>query len=162
MRRFSPYLLGAALAVASAGCATTSTAGSPARSTPRLDEARAGRPALVSLWATWCEACSSEFGALNRLDARARAHGAVVLGVAVGETAPDVATFARARGLRYMQVADPSFEITDALGERRVPTTLVVDRAGRVVFRGGALDEEALRAFERVEAGDRATTAASP
>ena len=64
----------------------------------RLDEIARGRPALVSLWATWCEACAREF---------------------------------------------------DALGQNRVPATVVLDREGRVVFRGGVFDEAALAAFRR-------------
>jgi hypothetical protein len=31
-----------------------------------------------------------------------------------------------------------------------VPTTLVVDRGGAIVFRGAALDDAALRAFDGV------------
>lgn len=117
------------------------------RQTTALAEALGGRPALVSLWATWCEACAKEFDSLNRLDARAKEHGAIVLGVAVGEPRDRVAEFVAARGLRYAQLVDEDFKLADALGERSVPATLVVDRAGHVVFVGGALDERALAAF---------------
>lgn len=106
-----------------------------------------GRPALVSLWATWCEACTTELDALNRLDARAKERGALVVGVAIGEPRERVAEFVATRGLNYAQLVDEDFHFADALGERRVPTTLVVDRAGRVVYVGGALDEGALAAF---------------
>ena len=41
----------------------------------RLDEVARGRPALVSLWATWCEPCAREFDALAAL-ARGDARGA--------------------------------------------------------------------------------------
>ena len=39
--------------------------------------------------------------------------------------------------------------LADALGQRRVPATLVVDRSGRVVYRGEALDEGSLAAFRK-------------
>jgi peroxiredoxin len=116
-----------------------------------LGAARAGRPALVSFWATWCDACAAEFGALNRLDTDARRRRGVVIGIAVGESPEKVAEFVRGRGLRYAQIVDEDFKLADALGERRVPATLVIDRAGRVVFRGGSLDEQALHAFEVAE-----------
>jgi peroxiredoxin len=107
-----------------------------------------GRVAVVSFWATWCDVCVSEIDALARLQSQADARSdAVVVGVAVGETRETVAAFARKRGLRYAQVVDEDFRLADALGEQRVPTTLVIDRGGRIVFRGGALDSAGLAAF---------------
>lgn len=113
----------------------------------RLEEAAAGKPALVSFWASWCESCLSEMDALNRLDDRARAGGGVVIGVAVGEAREKAGDFARLHGLRYLQLADEQMALADALGQKRLPATIVLDRRGRVVFTGAALDERALAAF---------------
>jgi peroxiredoxin len=99
------------------------------------------------LWATWCEACVAEFDALGRLSARAESRGATVIAVAVGEPHEKVAAFAKWRGLKYAQLVDEDFHFADALGQRRVPATLIVDRAGRVTYAGGALDEPALAAL---------------
>jgi peroxiredoxin len=110
-----------------------------------------GRAALVSFWATWCDACYAEMDALNRLSAQANARsGAVVVGVAVGEDRLKVADFARSRGLMYPLLVDSDFALSDGLGERRVPSTLVVDRSGHIAYRGGALDAAALEAFRNV------------
>jgi hypothetical protein len=70
------------------------------------------------------------------------------LAVAVGEPRAQVAQFVRWRDLQYPQLVDENFVLPDALGARRVPTTLVVDRGGRVVYTGGALDAPALSAFQ--------------
>ncbi len=107
-----------------------------------------GRVAVVSLWATWCDACLGEIDALGRLHALAAARGdAIVVGVAVGESRETVAAFAQKRRVVYAEFVDEGFHLADALGEPRVPTTLVVDRAGRIIFRGGALDSAGLAAF---------------
>ena len=107
-----------------------------------------GRVALVSLWATWCAACDREVDALNRLADRTASRGdALVVGVAVGESKETVGAFVRRRGLRYPQLLDEEFHLADALGERDVPATLVVDRTGRIVHRGEALDAAARAAF---------------
>jgi peroxiredoxin len=150
-----------AIAVIALVACSPAPRGPAARSTPelagqsraaaQLEAARGSRPALVSLWATWCEACRTEFGALNRLDAEARDRGALVVGVAVGERADVAGRFAEAHGLRYAQIADEDFVLSDALGERRIPAILVLDRTGRIVYRGGALDDAALRAFRAVQ-----------
>jgi peroxiredoxin len=114
----------------------------------RLQALVGGRVALVTLWATWCDACAAEFDALERLDARARQSGAVVLGVAVGEPHSTVAHFVAGHRLTYASLVDEEFRLADALGQKAVPTTLVIDRAGRVVYTGGALDRHALDALQ--------------
>jgi peroxiredoxin len=115
----------------------------------RMSEALGGRIGLVSLWATWCETCRDELGALSRLAERAGARGAVVLAVAIGEKRETVQAFVAAHGLQYTQLVDENFHFADSLGARRVPTTLVIDRAGRIRYLGGALDDEALAALRR-------------
>lgn len=107
-----------------------------------------GRVAVLSLWATWCDACVDEISALERLDAQAHARDdALVVGIAVGESRETVAEFAQKHRLPQQQLVDERFELADALGQERVPATLVVDHAGRIVYRGGALDPAGLAAF---------------
>jgi peroxiredoxin len=113
----------------------------------RLEKAIEGKVALVAVWATWCEACAGEFEALGRLAERAGAHGGVVMAVAVGEKRSAVAEFVGRRGLRYPQLVDEDFRLADALGQSRVPATLVIDRDGRIIYTGGTLDENALQAM---------------
>lgn len=150
------------------GCATAAPApgappnGSAAQSLPpvelttldgrttHLADVAAGRPALVSLWATWCEACVGELDDLVRLDAATRTIGAVVIAVSVGEPRGRVADFVRRRGLPYAQLVDEEFHLADALGQTRVPATLVLDRDGRIAYRGAAFDEGALAALRRL------------
>lgn len=113
----------------------------------RVTQALGGKIGVVSLWATWCEACREELDALNRLHERAGSRGAVVLAIAVGEKRAKVASFVREHALSYAQLVDEDYKLADALGARRVPATLVVDRDGRILFSGGALDAEAIAAL---------------
>jgi peroxiredoxin len=118
---------------------------------------------VISLWATWCEACVREIDSLERLSAQASARGdSVVVGVAVGQARDTVASFARERRLAYEQLVDEDFHLADALAEPRVPATLVVDRAERVVFRGGALDATGLAALHRALRHSPASSAIAP
>jgi len=112
-----------------------------------LRSALGGKPALVSLWAPWCAPCLREQPALERLARAAQACGGAVVAVAVGETPETVAIFARSRGLTFRQLADDRFTLADALGRRRIPALIVLDRAGRVVFSGEALDTNATAAL---------------
>jgi peroxiredoxin len=122
----------------------------PERSPANLATTVQGHPALVSFWASWCTACTDEFPALNRLSTVASQHGAMVVGVAVGDSSDTVREIARREQLRYTLFVDSEFKLADALGQRNVPATIVVDRDGRIVYAGGALDERALSEFRRV------------
>ena len=96
---------------------------------------------------------------------RVQGSGGVVIGVAVGEPREKAAAFAREHSLRYAQLVDEDLELADALGQKRLPATLVLDRAGRVVLSGGALDERALSAFRaalRHQAGTARVVLAPP
>jgi len=114
-----------------------------------LPAALGGRPALVSLWATWCEACATEFEPLRRLHEGVGGRGGEVVGLSVGEPAEKVRAVVQERRLPWRQFVDPEFRFADALGQKQVPTTLVVNAAGEVAFVGGALDEAALAALRR-------------
>jgi thiol-disulfide isomerase/thioredoxin len=108
-----------------------------------------GRPSLVSFWAPWCEPCVRELPVLEKLSRAVAPCGGAVVGVAVGEKPASIATYTRARALTYPQLTDEPFDLADALGQRRIPATVVFDRAGRVVFTGEALDARATAALAR-------------
>ncbi|HXJ19228.1 MAG TPA: redoxin domain-containing protein [Polyangia bacterium] len=167
-RRGSPVhiLLGLAAVVAIAGCGDAARRGtrpsaavsakldwqriplSDLRSRPvTLAQVLGGHPALVNLWAPWCARCKVELADLDRL-ARRLEGCAVVVGVAVGEDATHTADFVSERGLGYTQVVDESFHLADALGQSRVPTTLIVDRDGAIVHVGPEADGAAVGALE--------------
>jgi peroxiredoxin len=147
------------LSLVLASCATAPAAPAPRTDLPTIElltlegqrmplkTALEGRVALVAVWATWCQACATEFEALARLSERAGARGAVVVAVAVGEKRSAVAEFVSRRGLRYLHLVDEDFRLADALGQSRVPATLVIDRDGRIIYNGGTLDESALQAL---------------
>jgi thiol-disulfide isomerase/thioredoxin len=114
-----------------------------------LGAALGHRPTLVSFWAPWCEPCVRELPELERLSRAVAPCGAAVVGVAVGERPQVIADFARARRLTYPQFTDEPFRLADALGQRRIPATVVFDGAARVVFTGDALDARATAALAR-------------
>lgn len=90
-------------------------------------------PAVLNLWATWCDPCRAEAPLFQRL----HASGAKVrvLGVDSQDSGPDAALwFAIDRKLHYPNVYDAAGRLAVAArAGKGLPVTLFVDRAGRVV-----------------------------
>jgi cytochrome c biogenesis protein CcmG, thiol:disulfide interchange protein DsbE len=117
-----------------------------------LKEALGGSVAVIDLWATWCTACEQERPKLERLHAAYASQGLRVIGLDVGETPNVVAAYLAENRVSYPIYLDPDFQLADALGEKRLPAILVVDRAGRIVHRSATLDAETL-AIIKLELG---------
>jgi len=107
-----------------------------------------GKVAVVELWTTWCVPCRRTIPELERLARERSEDGLVVVGVNVGEERGRALKLLRSLGASYPQYLDPDYRFTDALGARGIPTIVVLDRAGRLVDFGAALDPERLRRIE--------------
>ncbi len=92
----------------------------------------AGRGLVVNLWATWCVPCVAEMPALAALAARL-GEGALVLPLSSDHGgAAAVRAFYAAHGIATLPVwLDPGGLAARAWGARGIPTTLILDRAGR-------------------------------
>jgi peroxiredoxin len=91
-----------------------------------------GKVVLVNFWATWCAPCVEEMPALARLRARLAPRGFEVLAVNQGEMPARVTAFTERTGLDLTVLLDREKAVAKAWQVRALPTTFVVDRAGRI------------------------------
>ena len=126
----------------------------PAPDTPFLDgEGRSrsladfrGKVVLLNLWATWCGPCVAEMPALDRLQAALGGADFEVVALSQDRQGLAVVTpFDQKQGItRLAAYADARGAMADALEEKVLPVSLLIDRAGRIVGRlVGAADWEA-------------------
>jgi thiol-disulfide isomerase/thioredoxin len=100
-------------------------------------EALRGRVVLVNVWATWCGPCRAEMPLLERMYARHRARGLVVLGLSVDHAPDAVRAYLRARGVTYpVAVVGPGGGGPSGVAAfgavRGYPTSFLLDRDGVV------------------------------
>lgn len=99
-----------------------------------------GRVLILDAWASYCPSCRQSFPKLSRL---AASHPkVVVVGVSVDEDDAVVDAFLREVPVVFPIARDPQQTIgSGPLAVTRLPTLLVVDRQGRVRFRGDPMAE---------------------
>ncbi|MDQ2830693.1 MAG: TlpA family protein disulfide reductase [Chloroflexota bacterium] len=94
-----------------------------------------GRPVALVFLATWCEGCRVEMPALVGSARALERRGLVLLGVdAVGEDRASIVRFARAYHAPFPVLRDDTSGAMTTFAVRALPTTVVVDGAGRIVL----------------------------
>ncbi|HWO20959.1 MAG TPA: TlpA disulfide reductase family protein [Kofleriaceae bacterium] len=108
---------------------------------PWTSSSAAGRVLVIDVWATYCKPCRKAFPKLGQL-AAAYPETAVVVGVSVDEEDGVVEDFLREVPAAFLIARDPERTVQSGpLKLSKLPTLLVVDRRGRVRYRGEAMAE---------------------
>ncbi|MGZ5477576.1 MAG: TlpA disulfide reductase family protein, partial [Thermoanaerobaculia bacterium] len=95
-----------------------------------------GNVVLLNLWATWCGPCRYEIPELEKLHAKYAQRGFKVVGVSLDEGgAADVSPFLAEQKIGYPIVLDPTGKLAIMLRTSVIPTSILVDRAGRVIWK---------------------------
>lgn len=109
----------------------------PALELPFLDQKPdlKGKALIVEFWATWCEPCRESMPALNEVYKTYKEKGLEIVGV----TKDDEATlrgFMREVPVKFPIALDPTSSLAGQLGITVIPHTLIVNRAGKIVWEG--------------------------
>jgi peroxiredoxin len=100
---------------------------------------------VLNLWATWCSPCRFEIPELQRIHDAYAARGFEVIGVSVDEGDVDsVKSFITDHKMTYPQVLDPQGKLANILETSVLPTTVILDRNGKILW----------KKFGQIEAND--------
>ncbi|MEF2975607.1 TlpA family protein disulfide reductase [Subtercola sp. YIM 133946] len=98
-----------------------------------------GQVLVLNFWYAGCAPCRAEAPALETLNSKYTGNGATFLGVNVRDQAQTAIAFDTSFGLTYSSVIDTDGAVQLALSGQvapnAVPTTLVIDKQGRVAAR---------------------------
>ena len=88
---------------------------------------------LLNFWATWCPPCIEEMPSMQRLSEELSVEGLALVAVNMQETRDAVQPFVEELGLTFEILLDRRGGTGQAYGVRGLPTTVLLDREGRVL-----------------------------
>jgi thiol-disulfide isomerase/thioredoxin len=118
-----------------------------------------GNVVFLNVWATWCGPCRFETPELQALQNQYAASGLKVIGVSVDEGDDEaVKTFVAEQKITYPIAVDPEGRIATLVQTTVLPTSLLIDRNGKIVWRqiGAIMPNDAkLKAAVEKAVGDK-------
>ncbi|WP_051711939.1 TlpA family protein disulfide reductase [Spirillospora albida] len=97
-----------------------------------------GKVTVVNFWASWCAPCRGEAPSLEQVHQDNKAHGVEFLGVNFKDSKDNAKAFERSFKVTYPSLFDADGRVTlafRAVPPSAIPSTLVLDRDGRVAAR---------------------------
>ncbi len=111
------------------------------------NEALAGKPALIQLWATWCGYCRKDQPIVEKLANEFRDKGLVVVAVNVGEARQKVEAYLKENprpGVKHVLTEDTS--LPGLIAPQGFPFYVLLDKDGKVAgVQAGSGGEPSLR-----------------
>lgn len=110
----------------------------------------AGDIVVVDFWATWCTPCRAQARILEMVHAEWQGRGVQFLAVDIAEDRATVESFVADNPFPYPVLLDTEDELAARLGLLALPTVMVVDRQGEIVYlEAGLVDRPALEEILR-------------
>jgi peroxiredoxin len=93
-------------------------------------------PTVLNVWATWCTSCREEMAALDSLRVEGASRGVRVIAISVDEGSLEhVKRFAATNSLGMTVGHDPANAISQSYAVMGVPTTFIIGRDGKLLWR---------------------------
>jgi len=91
-----------------------------------------GQVVMINFWASWCGPCRQEFPALDQIYAKYKPMGFTLVAINVESEKADAERFLGATPVSFPILFDPDNKVSGSYGVNAMPTTVLVDRQGRV------------------------------
>ena len=100
------------------------------------------KPVLMVFWATWCAVCEEEVPVINRMHSEPPTSGNLqILALDFMESEKKVNAFISSKKVAYPVLLDRRGKVARKYRVVGIPTYILIDRKGKVVYRGHDLSE---------------------
>jgi peroxiredoxin len=100
---------------------------------------------LLVFWATWCPECKAAIPEINTIHAGPFGGKLEVFGVDYRESREKVLAAVKARDIRYPVLLDERGQVARSYGVIGIPTYVLIDRHGKIVYRDHVLPGDLAR-----------------
>jgi cytochrome c biogenesis protein CcmG/thiol:disulfide interchange protein DsbE len=91
-----------------------------------------GKPVVLNFWASWCAPCREEIPFFEYTWKEYKEKGVVFIGIDVMDEKGVAQKFIEAFDITYVNLHDPSGEVSNAYGVVALPATFFIDREGKI------------------------------
>lgn len=103
---------------------------------------------LVDFWASWCGPCRQSFPWMSTMSERYGPQGLVVVAINLDKERWQADKFLRELSPPFIVAFDPNGKTAEAFDVQAMPSSFLVDRAGRLVYSHKGFDRKDADAFE--------------
>lgn len=107
-----------------------------------LSSYKGKNPVILLFWTTWCPFCREELNILNKKYPQLAKEGWEVLGINIEESPSIVGVFLKKRPLAFKVLLDTDAQVTYSYDILGVPTFILVNKEGFVVFKDNYFPED--------------------
>ncbi len=110
------------------------------------------KPVMLIFWASWCPNCKTEVPKVNALVKKYQGKGMEFIGINVGHNDSEgkARRFMDKTGMTYPVIFDNKGKISRQYGIQGVPTILVADKKGVIVFKNYGVPEITDEKFQQL------------
>jgi len=113
-----------------------------------------GKIVFLNFWATWCPTCVVEMPSMEKLHRKLNDQDFALVTISIQDSAAEVQRFFKQNQLTFTALLDTIGKTIPEFAIRAIPTTLILDKSGRIVGRVMGMREwdsrESIALFEQL------------
>jgi thiol-disulfide isomerase/thioredoxin len=101
-----------------------------------------GKYVLLDFWASWCMPCLASVPVLKTLSNKYSVDSVVIIGISIDEDKQTMKSSIKENEMNWVHIWDYDNDLSNQFGVFSIPTFILIDKQGRIVFRGYGLEDK--------------------